>query len=136
MNVWLAFVYQRHIHHPQVFSWFSSLADAERACLARFTQLSLLRLLTTESVMRREVMSQKEAWAVYDNLMKDDRTAFVEEPAAIEKDFRALTQSLHSSPKLWSDAYIAAFARAGNMTLVTFDQGLSSRVKDAILLRP
>ncbi|MBV8672172.1 MAG: hypothetical protein JOZ33_01950 [Acidobacteriaceae bacterium] len=68
--------------------------------------------------------------------MKDDRTAFVEEPAAIEKDFRALTQSLHSSPKLWSDAYIAAFARAGNMTLVTFDQGLSSRVKDAILLRP
>ena len=135
VNVWLAFVYERHIHHRQAFAWFASLRDDQRACLSRFTQISLLRLLTTEALMRHEAMNQKQAWSVYDNLLKDGRVAFLDEPVHIERAFRAFTQSLLPSPKLWADAYIMAFAKAANMTLVTFDRALKARVGDAILLQ-
>jgi uncharacterized protein len=136
VNVWLAFVYQRHVHHRQTFEWFSSLTDDDRACFSRFTQISLLRLLTTEAVMRHEVMSQKQAWSIYDDLLNDGRVVLIDEPAYIERDFRALTQATHPSPKQWADAYVAAFAKAANITLVTVDTALKSRVPGAILLRP
>jgi hypothetical protein len=136
VNDWLAFVYERHIHHRQAFAWFTFLTDNDRACFSRFTQISLLRLLTTDAVMRNEAMSQRQAWSVYDNLIKDGRAMLMDEPAKIERDFRLLTQSPHPSPKEWADAYIAAFATAANMALVTFDGALKARVAGAILLRP
>jgi len=33
------------------------------------------------------------------------------------------TQAQSFSPKVWNDAYLAVFARAANLQLVTFDQG-------------
>jgi uncharacterized protein len=136
VNVWLAFVYAGHEHHGEVFNWFASLEDDDRVCLSRFTQISLLRLLTTAAVMGDEAMSQKKAWSIYDGLLKDGRVLLVDEPAEIEAAFRSLTQSSHPSPKQWADAYIAAFAQTSEMTLVTFDRALKLRVKHAILLRP
>lgn len=136
VNVWLAFVYAGHNHHTDVFHWFASLEADDRACLSRFTQISLLRLLTTSAVMGDEAMSQRKAWSVYDGLLKDGRVLMVDEPAEIELVFRSLTQSSHPSPKQWADAYIAAFAQTADMTLVTFDRALKFRVKNAILLHP
>lgn len=136
VNVWLAFVYAGHEHHRRVFDWFASLEDDHRACLSRFTQISLLRLLTTQAVMGNEAMSQKQAWSIYDNLLHDGRVLLVDEPAAIEAEFRLLTQSAHPSPKQWADAYIAAFAKAADMKLITLDRALKNRVKDALLLFP
>jgi toxin-antitoxin system PIN domain toxin len=136
VNVWLAFVYERHIHHSSAFAWFSALKDEDRACFSRFTQVSLLRLLTTEAVMRTDVMSQIQAWSACDRLLEDGRIVLIDEPAGTEPGFRALSQSKRSSTKEWADAYIAAFAKAARMTLVTFDRGLNARVKDAILIQP
>jgi predicted nucleic acid-binding protein len=39
------------------------------------------------------------------------------------------------SPKIWADAYLAAFAVAGNLTLVTMDRALAAKVKGAVLLQ-
>lgn len=136
VNVWLAFVYAGHQHHGQVFNWFASLDTTNRICLSRFTQISLLRLLTTAAVMGDEAMSQKQAWSVYDGLLRDGRILLADEPAALEPAFRSLTQSAHPSPKQWADSYIAAFAETADMTLVTFDRALKARLKTAILLRP
>jgi len=136
VNVWLAFAVERHIHHIPAFAWVSSLKIEDRICVCRFTQISLLRLLTTEAVMREDVMSQKQAWSVYDRILKDDRFVFIDEPAGVEPRFRTISQSHRPSAKEWSDSYIAAFAEAAGMTLVTFDRGLKARVSHAILLKP
>jgi len=38
----------------------------ERVCFCRFTQLSLLRLLTTQAIMGTdEVMTQAQAWQAF-----------------------------------------------------------------------
>ena len=39
--------------------------------------------------------------------------------------WRGFTQSRSFSPQVWNDAYLAAFALAGKLELVTFDNGLT-----------
>jgi hypothetical protein len=39
--------------------------------------------------------------------------------------FRARSRSRQASPKAWADAYLAAFAEASQLTLVTFDRAFS-----------
>jgi predicted nucleic acid-binding protein len=60
--------------------------------------------------------------------------AWADEPRNLEAELRALTAGATSSPKTWMDAYLAAFAEAANLTLVTFDRALAGKVEGAVLL--
>ena len=84
--------------------------------------------------MNDKPLTMTEACAVYDWLFEDDRICFMPEPAAIEDEFREVARLATASPKLWADAYLAAFARVAGATLVTFDQALSSSADDSLLL--
>ena len=84
--------------------------------------------------MGDEVLSQSEAWTVYDRWLDDHRISLVEEPHALERRFRALTRSRHAAPKAWADAYLAAFADAAQFRLVTFDRGFRGKVGALMLL--
>jgi toxin-antitoxin system PIN domain toxin len=130
----VALTHAGHVHHQVARDWFESLDGDERFCFCRFTQLGLLRLLTAEAVTGDEVLRQVEAWSVYDRWMEDTRVRFVEEPPGIELRFRARTRSRQAAPKAWADAYLAAFAEASQMTLVTFDQAFRGKVKPIVLL--
>jgi hypothetical protein len=135
INVWLALSYERHIHCSAAQAWFASLSDDVRLCFCRFTQLGLLRLLTTDAVMGGDrVLSQAEAWNAYDRLVEDDRIHIVEEPSTLEVRFRALSHQKRPAPKDWADFYLLAFAEAAGMKLVTFDQALRSRARHVLLL--
>lgn len=134
VNVWLALSYERHEHYSAAGFWFETLDGDDNICFSRFTQIGLLRLLTTEAVMGRSVMSQKQAWDIYDTWAKDDRVILVEEPMGIETAFRRLSQSQHPSSKSWADAYLAAFATVAGMSLVTFDRGFRGKLHELVLL--
>jgi len=45
----------------------------------------------------------------------------LEEPQGLDDVLRKLVQN-GITPRLWTDAYLAAFAMAGGLQLVTFDQ--------------
>jgi uncharacterized protein len=134
INVWVALTYDGHTHHSSAAKWFGTLPPESSFAFCRFTQLGLLRLLTTEAVMSDDVMTQPQAWAAYDRWLGDPRFAFVDEPATLETRFRVLTRLRQPATKDWADSYLAAFATAGQLTLVTFDRGLSSKAKSAIRL--
>jgi len=134
INVWVALTHGGHVHHLVARDWFDSLPADVRFCFCRFTQLGLLRLLTAASVMGDEVLNQPEAWAVYDRWLDDDRVTLVEEPPDLERRFRARTRLKQAAPKVWADAYLAAFAETAQLTLVTFDRAIRSRVKPMVLL--
>jgi toxin-antitoxin system PIN domain toxin len=134
INVWVALTYDGHTHHSNAADWFATLSPDATFAFCRFTQLGLLRLLTAPAIMRDEVMTQPQAWAAYDRWLSDPRVEFVDEPAGLETRFRALTRLRQPATKDWADSYLAAFASVGQLTLVTFDRGLRSRVKSAILL--
>jgi len=135
INVWVALTSDQHVHHVAAQRWFAALRPAARPFFCRFTQLGLLRLLTTEVVMGREdVLTQEEAWRVYDAWFQDERIAFLEESAELETDFRAITRSRRAAPKDWADSYLAAFARSAQLQLVTFDKAFLSRTNRLIML--
>jgi len=137
INVWVALTYEGHVHHAIARSWFASAGDSLRLFFCRFTQLGLLRLLTAVPVMGKdEVMTQAEAWGAYDRWLQDERVAFLDEPSGLETPFRAMTQASRSATKDWADSYLAAFALASQLTLVTFDRGFQNKAKQLILLRP
>ena len=57
----------------------------------------------------------------------DERMRFsVVEPADLDTAFEQFTIGRAFTPRLWTDAYLAAYAHAGGMTMVTLDQGFRS----------
>jgi predicted nucleic acid-binding protein len=66
-----------------------------------------------------------DAWRVYDDLLRDPRVVFAEEPEDIETAWRSFTQGQAFSTNVWSDAYLAAFAQIADLQIVTFDRGFA-----------
>ena len=136
INVWVALTYDRDVHHATAQRWFEALERTARLFFCRFTQMGLLRLLTAAAVMGPDgVQTQQEAWKTYDRWIEDERVEWLEEPGELEFRFRALTRSPHAAPKDWADSYLAAFARASRLTVVTFDRSFQNKAEDLVLLR-
>jgi toxin-antitoxin system PIN domain toxin len=115
--------------------WFERLNENARLCFCRFTQLGLLRLLTTDAVMGEDkVLSQAEAWRVYDRLNGDERILFLEEPSTMEATFRAFSRDTRPAPKDWADSYLMAFAAVAGLRLATFDKALHAKFSNALYL--
>jgi uncharacterized protein len=137
VNEWLSLTYGRHIHHQIARAWFDSVGPDEGICFCRFTQLSLLRLLTTEAIMGADgVMTQNHAWEAYDRWLADDRIDFLEEPPNLDVVFRSLSYHRKPRPKTWTDSYLAAFAIVSGLKFVTFDQGFEGKVPQLLTLTP
>jgi uncharacterized protein len=135
INVWVALTYDRHVHHGAAQKWFESLTPSARLFFCRITQLGFLRLLSAPAVMGPdEAKSQQEAWKAYDVWLADERVGFLDEPLGFEERFRGLTRSPQASPKDWADSYLAAFAEASRLTVVTFDRAFQTKMNDLILL--
>ena len=124
LNVWLALVYDGHVHHLAAVSWFEK-GEGGSAAFCRITQLGLLRLLTNRTVMDRFALNQRDAWKCYEQLRLDDRVVFLDEPPSLEAVWRRLTRSSKPEPSTWTDAYLAGFAIAAQVSFVTFDRGFS-----------
>lgn len=135
VNVWLALAHGVHSHHRTAIAWGESLDPESQFYFCRVSQLSLLRLLTNESVMGADVATQSEAWHIHDMFFENGRTFFTDEPKGIEELFRSRTARKQSSTKEWADAYLVAFAEAAGLRLVTFDKALSDKSKGSVLLK-
>jgi hypothetical protein len=134
LNVWVALNSSGHVHHHVASDWYDSLDGDLRFCFCRLTQLGLLRLLTSEAVMRDDVLSQSQAWKVFDSWIERGGAQLLDESPLLDRPFRRLTEGRQSAPKTWADAYLAAFAEASQLTLVTFDRAFRGKVKPLILL--
>jgi hypothetical protein len=132
-NVWLALVWGRHSHAEVARDWFDRSED-EHFFFCRFTQLALLRLLTTKAVMGQDVRTMPAAWEIYDRCCADERIAFLPEPESLDPRLRSFAKSPEASPKLWADAYLAAFASVAGLRLVTFDKAFRSKPVECLVL--
>jgi toxin-antitoxin system PIN domain toxin len=120
VNVWLALAFESHIHHPLARDWFE--AEAANGCaFCRLTQQGFLRLATNPAAFGEEAVTLAGAWDLYDALLADPRISFAVEPPGLETIWRQYTSGQTYSPKVWSDAYLAAFAQISRFRLVTLD---------------
>src|SRR5262249_51007145 len=136
VNVWVALACEAHQHHRTAVEWLDMLLE-ERLYFCRLTQLGFLRLMTQPTVMRDEARTQAEAWADYDAFLGDARILFPPDPddERLQSALRRLTSARRSSSRLRPDAYLAAFAEAVGLQLVTFDHALSQWNPGSVLLK-
>lgn len=124
-NIWLALALSDHSHHGVASGWLETIDEPASIFFCRSTQQSFLRLLTSAAVLGsygNAPLTNRQAWEVYDAFLTDDRIQFwTTEPPALEGHWHELAVRDTASPKLWMDAYLAAFARAGRYRLVTTD---------------
>lgn len=122
INIWLALAFEAHAMHMRARDWFEE-AEVQSCAFCRLTQQGFLRLATNPAVFRSEALTMAQAWACYDLLLGDERVCLEHEPMDIEPAWRKLTSRAERSPKVWQDAYLAAFALQSKLRIVTFDQG-------------
>lgn len=122
INFWLALAFEAHHHHPRALRWFDG-AEPDSCAMCRFSQSGVLRLATNPAVFGDEAVTMAQAWALYDELLADERVYYLAEPQGLEPIWRDYTRGQTHSPKVWSDAYLAAFAEVAGIGVLSFDKG-------------
>ena len=125
VNVWLALSLSGHSHNQAARKWLDNETESSSIFFTRSTQQGLVRLLTTKAVLAPygiPALANVGAWEVLDKLLADDRISFADEPKGVEATWKAFALLQGSSPKLWMDAWLAAFALQAKLQLVTIDK--------------
>lgn len=138
-NVWLALALSKHGHHGAAREWLGTVEQPASVVLCRATQQTFLRLLTNAAVLGpygNPPLTNRQAWSAYEALVADERIAFKgDEPPGLEPMWKEFAVRGTASPKLWMDAYLAAFALAGRFRMVTTDAAFRQfRGLDLLLL--
>jgi len=128
VNIWLALALSGHSHHQAARTWLDGQEAQDSIFFCRSTQQGLVRLLTTNEVLACygiPPLTNRAAWAVVESFMEDDRIAFANEPDGVEDAWKSLAIRDTNSPKLWMDAWLAAFARCARFQMITTDKAFT-----------
>jgi len=119
VNVWLALAVQEHPHHHAALAYWQGAAQT-RAWFCRITMLGLVRLLTQPRVMGPRALAAHQALALHARWMALPEVGLHPEPAGCDEVLNELvTPALPA--RLLTDTYLAAFAIAAGLRLVSFD---------------
>ncbi len=124
VNVVFPLLVSRHQQRDKALEWFDSTAAGD-VVLSRLARLGVLRLLCNTHVMGPDVLPPKAAIEALETLEADERAVLLHEPDGLDATLRSLVAACATTPNLWSDAYLAAFASVTGLKLVTFDHGFS-----------
>ena len=124
VNVWLALAAEAHAHHPRAQAYWEREA-ASRSAFCRVTELAFLRHLTNKSIMGDQMLSPSAAWKKLQEFLALSEVTSLAEPVGLDEWLGDFCNLGRTSPNLWTDAYLASFAKGAGLRLVTFDHGFS-----------
>jgi toxin-antitoxin system PIN domain toxin len=137
-NVWLALTFSAHPHHALAKKIFAAAKTERPACFCRATQQSFLRLATTPALLSAygaEGFTNLDAVSLIAALTKLPSIRVLPEPLELEPLWHRLAGLQTASPKVWMDAYLAAFAILHEAEFVTLDRDFRNFEKDGLKLR-
>ena len=124
-NVWLAAIFTTHPLHQVARDAVQQATPVEPAVFCRATQLSFLRLASTSTLLKAygaEGLTHRDALVALHALQALRQVNVREEPRGTLALWQAMSALDSASPKVWMDAYLAAFAISGGLRLLTLDQ--------------
>ena len=136
-NVWLAAVFKKHDFHGIARKALEQSSATNPAVFCRSTQQSFLRLASTRALLKTydaDGMSNRDAIVAYEQLQAQPHVTMREEPTGLQALWLQLAGLDTASPKVWMDAYLAAFAIRGKLRLVTLDQDFKNFVSQGLHL--
>ena len=137
-NVWLALTFSAHPHHALAKEAFAGASVEDPACFCRATQQSFLRLATTPVLLKAygaEGFTNQDAAELIATLHRLPAVRTLDEPSGLQSRWLDLAGLPSASPKVWMDAYLAAFAIMLDMEFVTLDRDFRNFEKDGLKLR-
>ncbi|MGL4399880.1 MAG: TA system VapC family ribonuclease toxin [Luteolibacter sp.] len=124
-NCWLAVAFDRHGSHAAAVRAIEEATAEFPACFCRATEQSILRLLSTTAIQtmyESPLITNTSAVQLLNEWQSEPNVAFVDEAVGTRDLWLRLANRNTASPKLWMDAYLAAFAISGNLRFVTNDK--------------
>lgn len=124
-NVWLAALFTTHPFHAQAQQALQNASASAPAVWCRATEQSFLRLATTPALLTAygaQGMNNRDALHALDALQALPQVSTLDEAPGTLALWRQLAARDTASPKVWMDAYLAAFAVAGGLRMVTLDR--------------
>lgn len=124
-NVWLAEAFAEHPAHAVSRRVLCSASADEPALWCRATQQSFLRLASTPVITQAYGVpktSNGDAWAALQTFLALPQVDVIDEPPELARTWSQLGAIKQAAPKRWMDAYLAAFAIAADLSLISLDQ--------------
>ena len=123
-SVWLAAVFTTHPFHRLARQCLQRATPAEPAVFCRSTHKSFLRLASTPTLLKAygaTGLTNRDALIALGALMALPQVSESEEPPGTFALWQHIAARDSASPKVWMDAYLAAFAISGGVRLATLD---------------
>ena len=123
VNVLLPLLCEGHPFQRAAYAWLETKDPGSVGwCLP--VRLAILRHLSNERIMGSGVLSPEDALSAWEQLSSDERLfEVVTIPASLESHLSANVAGRQPSPKLWTDAWLAALAESMGCEMVTCDRG-------------
>jgi toxin-antitoxin system PIN domain toxin len=123
-NVWLAVAFDRHGSHAAAVAAIDDTTAEFPSCFCRATEQSIVRLLTTTAVQamyESPLITNEGAIRLLSEWQSESNVTSIDEPVGTRELWLRLANRNTASPKLWMEAYLAAFAISGKLRFVTND---------------
>ncbi len=124
-NIWIAAVFDSHPFHPLAQQHLQRATPSNPAVLCRATQQSFLRLASTPTLLKAygaDGLTNQDALLALDAFQALPQVVIRDEPPGALNLWRTLAALPTALPKVWMDAYLAAFAMGGRFRLLTLDR--------------
>jgi toxin-antitoxin system PIN domain toxin len=128
VGVWLAAGFAAHPAHGAARRVLAQVSAAEPALWCRATQQSFLRLASTPVITAAYGVpkaTNADAWVALEAFLSLPQVDLIDEPPGLTRHWRQLGAIEQTAPKRWMDAYLAAFAMAAGVLLVSLDRDFS-----------
>ncbi|MES2923843.1 MAG: TA system VapC family ribonuclease toxin [Verrucomicrobiota bacterium] len=124
-NAWVALTFANHPHHSKAKAALGLCSPDQPAVFCRATEQSYLRLITTPKLIahyRADGMTNSRAVKNLADFLGQPRiVSWPDEPSGTRDLWLKFAFGDTPSPKVWMDAYLAAFAISAKLTFTTLD---------------
>lgn len=137
-SVWVASVFSHHPAHERAQHELGQATSEKPAYFCRSTQQSFLRLITTPLLLRQynvEDFTNRAALMTFQLLNERPEVAEIYEPTGTLLLWHKIASLVKAAPKVWMDAYLAAFAISGGLRFVTLDKDFKNFSEHSLELR-
>ena len=136
-NIWIASVFKLHPFHRAAQQKLEQATPASPAVFCRSTEQSFLRLITNNKILKFyevESLTNRVAILQLHKLLAMSQVRFQDEPAGTTAMWHSIAALNTPSPRVWMDAYLAAFAISGGLQLLTTDKDFKAYERHGLAL--
>ncbi len=125
LNVWLALASPTHQHHSSAVKYWEEQAS-QQVLFCTVTALGLVRLVIQPKLMGDAVLTAAEASALLETFVQQPGVSHAQPSSEGWDVFHGLMRQPEISPRLCTDAHLAALAITNQWRLVSFDRDFQS----------